>query len=157
MGAVINASTKEVTVRAFGKYFTFKPKQIKLMEDKFSRFIAQNKGYLGFAELSEELASDPEAQKTPEGKKQIQAALEQGIAARVKYLKSLIFNEEVSLQQDLDMKGIKASASAFNGASDCLENSYAELVGYQKQESDIAAERAKRVEELKKQLNKVGG
>lgn len=151
MGLVINASAETQEFKVFGNYFTLKPGQIKMFQENISRFIATNettKG-LGLVGLSDAF-EDPSHKDSAEGKKELEARLKDGVDARVRTLRALVYNNQVSLRRDLEMANIKADPKAF--ASEGEVKAYEELVKYQKVNDDVEAAKVQRLKDLEKKI-----
>jgi hypothetical protein len=87
-----------VSVQAFGNWFSFKPGQIKPMDDRIANFLAFEKRAMGFVLLPEEC----EDRSTPEAKAIIEEKTREGRANIVAHLNSLIHNLEVSLAAEYE-------------------------------------------------------
>lgn len=147
MGIIYNPLERDVTVKAFGNYFTFKPKQLKLMEDKMARWLAEYRRDEGLVLVGHEF-EDLEYRKTPEGLKALKVAEDQGLKNRVRKLRMLKDNI-ASLQKDLDMKNLKIDARtmASSGEIAALEE-LASLQAKQKDEGQVKIDRIKELEKL---------
>lgn len=150
MALIMNATHKTITTKAIGNYFTFKPGQIKVMDEDIARFFATERGYMGFVSLDDRF-EDPEFKESPEGKLAIAEARAKGVSARVTYLKQLIYNETTSLKQDLDRANIKADPRSF--ASDALVDYMEEVASYAKKEEDQVEKKVEKIKELEKKLD----
>lgn len=149
MAFIMNASAEEQTVKVRGNYFHFKPGQIKQFDDSFAHFMVTERAYLGLVDLPRQF-EDLEFKGTEEGKKILAEKAKQGIDARVKHLRSVIYNNEVSLRQDLEKKNIKVDPKVY--ASDGEIAAYEELIKYQSKDSDAAQKRVDRIKELEAKL-----
>lgn len=154
MALVMNASNKVQRVKVFGNWFTFQPDQIKVMNDNIAHFIAIERRDYGLISIPEKF-SDLEYQNSDEGKEELAKYKEEGVKARINYLDTLIYNEKVSLQRDLDIKGIKSSAEAFY--SDALVDWLEEKADYAFTQDDKQKERLERIKKLEEKLEKLGG
>lgn len=151
MPFVYNAADEEHTVKAFGNYFNFKPKQLKQMNKDFAHFFASEKAYLGFISLGDEF-DDPEYKLTEEGRERLAEATKSGIANRVQFLRSLVQNNQESLKNDLRMANIDSDPAAHisDGELKALE----QLGKYQASGEDEKQKRIDKVKELQAQLAK---
>lgn len=150
MAMIMNASVETVHTVVFGNHFTLKPGQMKNFTDHVGKFMSIERRYLGLVGLPEQ-CEDPEFLASPEGKAVVEAARKQGIENRCRHLRELVYNNQVSLKNDLDKANIKADPRAF--ASDGEIAAMQELVKYQVAKDDTEA---KRVEEIKKLEEKIG-
>ena len=112
MALILNANIKEVSVQAFGNWFTFKPGQKKNMDSKLVDFLAMQKKDMGFVSLPDICSEEPDS---PEAKAAVEAAIKQGRANVVAYCERMISNLEVSLQKDYDMANIKTNVTRIEG------------------------------------------
>jgi hypothetical protein len=143
MGLVYNASAEEQHIVVFGNHFTLKPKQIKNFEDRISNFIMTERRDFGLVTLPEEFM-DPSFAQSEEGKAILKGKEEEGIAARVRHLRAVIYNNEVSLKQDLERANIKVDPKVYASSGEVA--AYRELAKYRKDKDDADL---KKVEELK--------
>jgi hypothetical protein len=145
MALIFNALNREQQVRVHGAWFTFKPEQIKEMDENKVFFLISKRSHEGFVSLPDELA-DPEFKRTEEGKRILQEAKAQGVANRVTYLESLKQNELVSLQRDYDTSNIKSDPRSAMSAG--MLRNLEELAGYKKAGKAIDAEKIKQIKAL---------
>ena len=147
MAVVFNPTAEEVKVQAFGNHFSFKPGQMKVMQDDIASFLAIDKAYLGFVTLPEWVLEDKSA---PEAVQAIKEASKQGVNNRINHLKRIINNLEVSLRRDLEMKNIKMDPTRM--ATEGELAAYRELAKYRQTQEDEGLKRATEIEELKKTI-----
>ena len=149
MALVMNASSKDQTVMVHGSWFTFKPQQIKELNDDKVHFLCEKSMHLGFVAVPEELA-DLDARSSAEGKKKLEALREQGISNRIRHLEWLRNNEMRSLRKDMDKQNIKAEVeSEMTGDSfSALSSALKELAGYKTKTNDTVKDRAAALKEL---------
>lgn len=145
---VMNSTTENVKVQAFGNWFEFKPGQVKNLNDTLGQFMVTDKAYLGLVALSEQVMEDPTSAEAIAAKEE---ARKVGIQRRIDYLKKNIHNLEVSLRRDLEMKNIKADPLTF--ATDSELSSYKELAKLQAFSEDAGKKRAEEIAKIKEQLN----
>lgn len=151
MALVMNASTETVEFKVYGNHFTLKPGQIKTFQDHMARFVAINdttKG-LGLITLPDEL-EDLDYRSSPEGKTILDTKREEGINNRITCLRAVIYNNQVSLRQDLERSNIKADPRAFATAHEV--KAYEELVKYQAKQDDEEQSKVARIKELEAKL-----
>lgn len=149
MAVIFNASNEQVHTQAFGNWFLFKPKQIKIMQDHIVDFLAQNRREDGFIALP--LAfEDPNYQTTPEGKAALKSAETEGVSARIKKLMWIVNNNKQSLKNDMRMRNMDGDPLelASDGELEALEL----LFKYKSAGQDEAAQRVERAKELEKKL-----
>lgn len=149
MALVLNASSQDQTVKVFGNYFTLKTGQIKDFSEHVARFLCTDRKERGFVGLSENF-TDPEYKLTPAGKEELLAAKKQGVANRVEFLKSLVYNETVSLQHDLAQKNIKQDPRVH--MTETMVKQIEELAAYGQTGVDEQEERVAKIKELEKKL-----
>lgn len=149
MALVLNASAEDQTVKIRGNYFNFKPGQIKVFEDSFAHFMVTDRAYLGLVDLPEDFA-DPAYKDTEPGKAKLLEKTTQGIASRTKFLREIIYNNEVSLRSDLEKSNIKVDPKVY--ASDGEVRAYQELLKYQRKEQDENQKRVELLKDLEKQV-----
>jgi hypothetical protein len=151
MGLVMNASCETQVFKVFGNVFTLKPGQIKMFQDNISQEIAISRRSFGLVQLPEEF-TDPEFARSEEGKKLLLAKKAEGIQNRVQYLKTIVYNLQVSLKNDLDKANLKVDPRAL--ASEGEIAAMEELAKYQDNEEDEKHKKLERVKELEKKLGK---
>ncbi|GAC1501957.1 MAG: hypothetical protein NVS1B10_06470 [Candidatus Saccharimonadales bacterium] len=112
MPYVMNALNTQVSVQATGKWFTFKPNEIKTFHNaNIASFISQNKGEEGLVEIADPIMElDP---NNPERLEYIRARREEGIQKRVQKLEFIKQNLLGSLRYDVELKGIKTDPLTF--------------------------------------------
>lgn len=149
---VMNATADEVNTKAFGNHFTFKPKQIKAMRPRLAAYLAEYKGYQGLVVLPAPL-SDLDFRSTQEGKELLAQSEQEGIDKHLEHLRSLIYNNQVSLRNDLSQADIKADPAVFasKGELDAMRK----VAMYAKQSEDSAQKRTDEVKELMKTIGEV--
>lgn len=147
---VYNATEEEVTVQAFGNYFTFKPKQVKILTDSIGQFLIEKRFEDGIVGLPVEF-EDPDYRNTDEGKKILAAKTKEGIDRFLDKQRKIVNNNLQSLARDLEMANIHTDSRAM--ASDGELRAMELLAKYQSKEMD---EQKKRLEEFDKLQKKLG-
>lgn len=147
---ILNATNEPQSVKAFGNWFSFKPKQTKLVSDDIGRFLIEERAANGLVELPAEF-QDPSHKNSPEGKAQFEAAEQRGIDSYIKALRGLIYNNQVSMRQDLEKSNIKVDPAIY--ASDAELQAMRLVAKYQRDAEDTEA---KKIEEIKDLMKKVG-
>lgn len=148
MPFILNASSREVSVRVHGSHFTFAPKQVKtIIDPSRAAFMTSNLSYEGLVELPETW-EDLDFRSSEDGKKALKAAEAQGIKARIEHLEKLKRNELVSLQQDLDRANLKYDARL--DMSDEMFSQMEELAQYKSKKQDEQQKRLEKLKELEK-------
>jgi hypothetical protein len=112
MALVLSTDVKEISVQAFGNWFTFKAGQKKNMDPRIASFLTQEKSFMGFVELPGICEEEPGSEAAIGAEKDCLVRGRQNI---VSYLESLIDNLEVSLQKDYDVAGIKTDVKRIEG------------------------------------------
>lgn len=149
MGLIFNASAEDQHFVVFGNHFNLKSGQIRNFEDKIAHFIQTERRYLGLVDLPEEF-TDVAHKESEEGKSLLAEKRREGIDARVQHLRSVIYNNEVSLRQDLEKANIKADPKVFASKGEVA--AYRELVKYQKTQDDEASAKVDELKSLEKQI-----
>lgn len=146
---VFNTLDKSVSVQAFGNWFTFKPRQIKLMRGELGDFLVKEKGYFGLVGLPLEM-SEPEYKASPEGQAILEDKRIEGINKRIQHLQRTVDNLLVSLPKDLSMKDIKVDPLklASKGEVEAME----ELRSYQVAREDEEKLKVEKLRVLERQL-----
>lgn len=149
MGIILNATNETISVKAHGNWFTFKPKQYKIMNDDLVAFLSAHRAEDGLVELPTDF-EDPSHLKTPEGKEAFAKAEAEGVARYVAKLKETVNNCLISMKKDLQMKNIQTDPRAFmsDGEMKALEK----LAEYQTAGKDEEQKRVDRARELEKKL-----
>lgn len=149
MALVMNATAKEVQVKVHGNWFTFKPKQIKVMDDEKVFFLTSTNAYLGFVSLPQSL-EDIDYRSSKEGQALLTDAEKRGVEQRVAHLESLKHNELVSLQRDLDQRNLKYDARV-DMSKEMIQN-LEELASYKKKSKNEEAEKVQAIKKLEAAL-----
>lgn len=149
MPLVMNTTYEDKSIQAYGSWFSFKPGQIKNMDEKFANFIGEKRAYLGFMVLPSTLEDD-EFKSSVEGQKVIEEIRNQGIANYLTHLRSIYRNNVDSLRQDLKMRNIDTDPRALmsEGELQAVEL----LAKYSDREQDLQKQRVDKVAELEKKL-----
>lgn len=150
MGLILNATNEEQTVKVFGNYFTLKPKQIKNFQDNIASFMAKERAVNGLVQLPEAF-EDMEYRTTEEGKSVLENAEEKGIDNYVGALRERIFNNQVSLRQDLEKANQKIDPAALASAGE-LE-AMRIVAKYERAKSDREQQK---IDEVKKLMKDIG-
>jgi hypothetical protein len=148
---VLNALDKEVHVKAFGNHFSFKPGQIKRFSKDIGDFLTKEKGYLGLVGLPSDFDS-LDFQNSDEGKAILETKKQEGVRARIRVLEQQVYNLQVSLRQDLEIKNIKADPYIF--ASDGDVAAMEELAKLQREGKDEDKAKIERLRQLERDLKK---
>lgn len=149
MAFVYNATEEEQSFKAAGNWFTFKPKQIKNMNDDIATFIALNRKEHGVVVLPQEF-EDLDYKNSEEGKKVLEKMTAQGVDAYISGLRAIIANNQVSLRQDLEKANIKADPAAF--ASDGEIAAMRLVKKYNDKKKDMEQEKINEVANLMKEI-----
>lgn len=152
MPLIMNATHEAQTIVAFGNHFKLAAGQIKMFNENISHFIATERRHQGVVALPEQF-EDVEFRSSAEGQRLLAEYRQQGILARINHLKSIIYNNQVSLRQDLEKANIKADPRVF--ASEGEIAAMEELVSYQTRQEDETAKKVDRIKELEKQIGKL--
>lgn len=146
---VFNATNEPQSVQAFGNWFTFKPKQFKVMTENLGHFLITNRSEDGFVGLPEAF-EDPSYKDTPDGKVAYLAAEKLGIQNYLKKMHEIVDNNVRSLGRDLQMANIQTDPREFmsEGEFKALET----LARYKDLEQDEMAKKAQKARELEEKL-----
>lgn len=150
IGYIFNATNEEQTFKAFGHHFTMKPKQIKGFRPKMALYISEYKADQGLV-LMPSAWADVEYRATKEGKEIHAKKEEEGLGKYLGHLRSVIYNNQVSLRQDLERGNLKVDPAAL--ASDGELYAMRIVSQYKRMEEDKAQ---KRIDEVKKLMDDVG-
>ena len=148
MPYIMNALDNEVKVQAHGKWFTFKPREIKNMHSpNLAMFLATNRGEDGLVDISDETMELDK--KSIEYMEYIEKRRIEGIQKRVQKLEFMKQNLLSSLRYDLEVKNIKADPLTFASKGEVA--AIKELVSLKEhQQKDIT----NNADELRKLLDK---
>ncbi len=148
---LMNATKEEQTIKALGNWFTFKPGQVKQVNDDLGHWITTMKAESGLVSLPDAY-EDPEYKNSPEGKAAIEEARERGVKAYVDFHRSIVANNQVSLRRDLGQANIQADPAIY--ATQGELNSMRIVAAYQKAADDAEQ---KKVDEVRELMKKVQG
>ena len=149
MGIIYNATKEEQTIRALGNWFTFKPKQMKVLSDNLSGWIGAHKKEHGLVELGESF-SDPEYKDSEAGKEALALAEAEGLSSYLAHHRMIVANNQVSLRRDLNRADMKVDP-AFEASLGELE-SMKIVAKYAAKDEDLAQKRAEEVTRLMRQI-----
>lgn len=159
MPIVKNVTQEDITVKIAGNYFNFKPGKARTMNKGLANWIEMDGKGLGLAVLpdvfqeGEEIAdiNAEEVARRMAADKERNDLLEAAVLDQyIKRHRDVIYNNQVSLRQDLERSNIKADPAAF--ASKGEMESMRLVAKYQKRAED--AEQAK-IDEVKKLMKNV--
>ena len=149
MAYIYNATNEEQSIRALGSYFTFKPKQMKMMNDDMSSWIAVEKKHHGLVQLDNRF-EDEEFRKSDDGQALLKSAEEEGITNYLHHHRMIIANNQISLRRDLEQANIKADPSAFATSGEI--ESMKIVARYGARDQDASQERMDEVRRLMKEI-----
>jgi len=150
MALVMNARTEEVSVKVRGNWFTFKSKQIKHFEPNIAQFMTDELSEEGLVSLPEEL-EDLDFRTSQAGKDIIKTAEVKGIDNFVKKLRRVIFNNQVSLRQDLERANIKVDPAVY--ATEGEKEAMRLLAKYQRANKDSQQASVDEIKDLMKEVD----
>lgn len=151
MAILFNTTKEKQTVRAAGNYFTFAPKQIKMMDDVLGHFIAVDKKSYGIVALPQEF-EEPEYKQTAEGKAILAQKEKEGLEHFLAFHRSKIHNNQVSLKKDLDRANLKIDPAVFATPQEI--ESMKIVSEYQAAHEDEAQKKIDQVQELMSKVKK---
>lgn len=149
MPYVFNGTKEDVVVKLQGKYFSFKPEQIKQMDEDKAQFISMERKESGLSVLPEAF-EDLEFRQSEEGQKLLQEARERGIDNLINFHREVIKNNQVSLRKDLARAGEKVDPAVEVSAGELASMQL--VAKYQKSKDDAAESRIQEVKELMKKV-----
>lgn len=149
MPFIFNGLDKKVVTKAFGNYFTFAPKQIKMMSKEHVRWFSSERAYEGLVALSDKF-EDLEYKGSPEGKAEMAKGEKLARQHRVRHLRKIVENVLVSLKRDLQTANIQSDPRAL--ASEGEIAAMEELAAYQQAQEDSKQKQVDKVKELEKLL-----
>ena len=149
---VYNATNESQTVRLQGAFFTFKPKQMKLMSADKADFIASQRKEYGLVVLPEAFL-DSEYKDTPEGQALLAEATKQGIDNLISFHRDIIRNNQVSLRRDLAQADEKIDPAILMSKGEL--NSLELVAKYQVTGDDSEQKKLDHVKELMKTIGPV--
>lgn len=150
----MNTIDEDQTIVAHGKHFAFKSQQIKpFLNDKIADFILRERKQFGFVEVPKlESVDEGEIDSHSKDPKVLASVREQGIRNYTAFLRAQLYNLQVSLKKDLDLKGLRADPRSFATDKD-LEH-MEKLIKYQTTGEDPEQKKIDRIRELEKKLVK---
>lgn len=153
MALVMNASAETANFKVYGNHFSMKPGQIKTFQDHVARFIAitDTTRNLGLVTLPDDL-EDLDYRQSEDGKRTLDEKRKEGIDNRVSCLRQIIYNNQVSLRQDLERANIKADPRVYASLGEV--KAYEELAGYQIHKEDEDKKKVDRIKALEAKINK---
>lgn len=144
MPYILNCLNESVSTQAHGKWFSWKPQEIKMLHNvHLCEFLHQKRGEEGLVEIPEsvmELDKAGSAYKVAIAEKR-----KEGVAKRVAKLNSVIRNLEMSLRRDYETSGQKGNYN-FEASTGEL-SAYKELAKYREFEQ---AEKLNIADEIQK-------
>lgn len=148
---IYNATDELQKTRAYGKFFEWKPGQKKVMDDKFGHFILEKRSHLGLRDLPEEF-TDPDFEKSAEGKRILEAKREEGVKAYCDWLQRRILNNTESLKKDLRTYGVDTDPRLLmsKGEEEALEK----LAQYKKNNKKSELDKLEKIKKLEEQISK---
>lgn len=149
MAYIYNATREEQTIKALGNWFTFKPKQMKMLNDDLSSWIASEKKMHGLVQLDNRFEEE-EFRQSDLGKQLLAEAEKEGIANYLAHHRQIIANNQVSLRRDLEQANVKADPAAF--ATEGEIASMKIVARYNSADEDEAQRRMEEVRDLMKKV-----
>lgn len=151
MPYIMNALETPINTQAHGKWFQWKPGQIKeIQNNDLAMFFTQNRGEEGLVGISDTIMElDKESS---EYKEYVEERRKEGVQKRINKLDSIIRNLTESLRFDLQSKGMKIDPIVFA--------SKGELAALKERATLQQYEQSKQLnvaEEVRKQLEIING
>lgn len=152
MAYIMNALETPINTQAHGKWFQWKPRQIKEIQNHdLAMFFTQNRGEEGLVGVSDQIMELPE--NDPARLEYLEDRRKEGIEKRISKLDSIMRNLTESLKYDLEAKGM-ANVNPLAFASK------GELAAIKERASLQQYEQSRQlnvIEEVKKQLEIING
>ena len=149
MPYIMNSLEDEVKTQAHGKYFTWKPKEIKTIHSvNLSRFLAQNRGDIGLMEVPDALMELDK--NSVEFKTAIADIRKEGIRKFIQKQNYIVRNLEMSLRRDYELSGQKGNF-LFEASPGELA-AYKNLKKYQEVEAQESMNVADEIQKIRKDL-----
>lgn len=156
---IANATKENISVKVAGNWFNWGPEKSRVIQnDGIAKFIQMELTDSGLYIVptlvgeDEEVTPEELAERKEAAREQIEVAKQTALERYIAKHRAVIYNNQVSLRRDLEMKNIKADPAAF--ASEGEINSMRLVAKYQKGSED--AEQAK-IDEVKKLMGAVKG
>lgn len=149
MPYIMNALDEQVQTQAHGKWFSWKPQEIKIFHNaNLSRFLSQSRGDEGLVEVPDEvmeLDKNSEAYKT-----KLYEIRKSGIEKYVRKQNSIVRNLEISLRGDYERSGQKGNF-LFEASKGELE-AYKKLKKYKEFEAQEQLNVADEIQKIREEL-----
>ncbi len=108
MPFVVNGSPEMQVGECGGKFYTFKPGEMKMIADESVAFFLESKCYWqGFRTLPKQFEEDLDFRSTDAGKAIVADRCAEGLKSYKERLKQIVLNVEESLAKDLSSANIK--------------------------------------------------
>jgi len=112
MPFIMNALETPINTQAHGKWFQWKPRQIKEIQNvDLAMFLTQNRGEEGLVAINDDIMELDK--NSAEFKDFIEERRKEGVQKRINKLAFIVQNLEQSLRYDLETKNIKADPYSF--------------------------------------------
>lgn len=152
MGLIYNATNEKQHVVVFGNHFQLEAGKIKNFQDHISHYIATERAEFGLVSLPEQF-EDPDFSKSEEGKKILAEKKEEGLKRYIGRLKTIAYNNLVSLKQDLEKANLKVDSRSF--ATDAELDAMELLAKYQASQDDKVEKKVQRIKELEAKIGRI--
>lgn len=153
MPFVFNATNETQTIKAAGNWISFKPKQVKsIYSEHVAHFICTERADKGLISVSDAF-EDPQYALSAEGKAELAEKETAGINNFIRSLEGRIYNNQVSLRQDLERANFKIDPAVL--ASEGELEAMRLLAKYRKVADESAQKRMDEVADLMKQVGDV--
>jgi len=145
----MNALDKEVQTQAHGKWFSWKPREIKVIHNpNLSMFLYQNRGEEGLVEIPEHIMELDK--NSNEYKQAIYEKRSEGVRKFVAKQNMIVRNLEMSLRRDYETSGQKGNF-LFEASQGELE-AYKNLKMYKEFEAEQKLNTADEIQKLREEL-----
>jgi hypothetical protein len=148
MALCYNTTDEEQSIKIFGNWYAFKPGQIRNLNDNVAHFIETDRKETGIVTLPEQF-DDSEYKASSEGMAELAARRQSGLKHYLDFHRKIVYNNQVSLRQDLERSNIHADPAVFASAGEM--KSMEILAKYKAKEKDEEQLRIERVKELMKE------
>lgn len=152
MPAIFNSTNEEQHVTVFGKHFTFKPKQIKVMNESVGKYLATNRMEQGIIGLPDQFEEDRNYQDTEEGKQTLAELEARALEAYLAFHRAIVANNQVSLRADLERANLKTDPATLASKGELASARI--VASYQRSKEDVAQKRADEMKKLVTEIKK---
>lgn len=156
---VWNPTEETISTQLQGAWFSFKPNQMKIMDDHKCRFIESNRKGTGLVVLPDQFDKSHERyvedfEKSEEGKEIMAQKRSEGISNLIEFHMAIVQNNQVSFRNDMASRypsGDAVKLAALNASKGELE-SMRMVAKYKGKQSQNDAKKVEEVQDLMKTI-----